>query len=64
MKHKVQEVVRVRAYLVIARAVEEGIRFGVGRAFKHTARPSREAIEENVEREVMNALSEVLDYDS
>jgi hypothetical protein len=49
-------------YPVIARAVEEGIGFGLNRAFKHTNHPTREALVAHIEREVMNTLDEVLDY--
>ncbi len=55
-------VVRVRLYPVIARAVAEGVGWGISRAHKHTDKPSRDVLAENIEREVMNALSEILDY--
>ncbi len=52
----------VRLYPVIERAVHEGAAYGVMRAHKHTDHPGREVLVENVEREVMNSLSEILDY--
>jgi hypothetical protein len=51
---------RLNAYEVVARAVEEGVRYGLNRSRKHQDDPSWEAIEEHVTREVMNALSEVV----
>ena len=45
---------------VVTRAVFEGTALGVNRAFKYSDNPSRDTIAENVEREVMNSLSEVI----
>ena len=53
-----------KAWEVVSRAVEEGVGFGLNRAFKHVDNPSRELIAEAVEREVMNALSEVVKFDA
>ena len=47
---------------IISRAVEEGTHYGLTRASKYTDNPSPEDIREHVEREIMNALSEVLDF--
>ena len=47
---------------VVTRAVFEGTQLGVNRAFKYSDRPSRDLIAENVEREVMNSLSEVINF--
>lgn len=60
---KAKGTVKIDAYKVIRRAVEEGVECGVRRAHKHTTKPSNEAITESVEREVMNALCEVLKFD-
>lgn len=65
-RHPVQKIadrVRVRVYEVVCRAVEEGIRLGITRAHKHTDEPSRDAIQENIEREVMTSLCEVLAFE-
>ena len=43
-------------YRVLQEAIETGIAFGIGRAFKHTDVPSREFLHENLEREIMNSL--------
>lgn len=59
----VRGTVRVNAYVVIARAVEEGVACGWRRAHKHTDSPGEEAILEHIEREVMGALCEALNFD-
>ncbi len=55
--------VRVNTYAVIARAVEEGVAYGLTRAHKHTNRPSREMLQEAIERAVLNDLCEVLQFE-
>jgi hypothetical protein len=52
-----------KSWNIISRAVEEGINFGVNHAFKHSNTPSLDTIKENVEREVMNSLCEIFDFD-
>jgi len=57
---------RVRTYDVVRRAVEEGVMFGLNRALKHAdavTRDTKPAAQEHIEREVMNALCEVVDFD-
>ena len=54
--------VTLDAYALVARAVSEGVAYGIQRAHKHCAAPAREVIAENVEREVMNALCEVMKF--
>ena len=53
---------KVKLYNIISRAVEEGVAYGVNRSFKYSDNPLKEALQENVERQVMNALSEVIDF--
>lgn len=55
--------VKLDTYPVVSRAVEEGVAFGIQRAHKHTDRPDETALKENVYREVMNALCEVIRFD-
>jgi hypothetical protein len=55
--------VRLDAYGIVQRAVEEGVARGYRRAFKHTDAPGEERIRASVEREVMDALCEVLRFD-
>lgn len=55
--------VRLKAYPIVQRAVEEGAAYGVNRAFKHTDAPTREGIVEAVVMAVMGDLCEVMDFD-
>ncbi len=52
--------VRINAYSVISEAVERGTAYGVHRAYKHTNKPSHDAIAEAVRDAVMSELCEVL----
>jgi len=61
-KIKTEGVVRIDAYAVISRAVEEGIEYGWNRAHKHTDKPSKDLILTEMENAIMNSLSEVLQY--
>lgn len=54
---------KANTYTVVVRAVEEGVYLGYRRAFKHLDSPTEETIIENIEREVMNALCEVIHFD-
>lgn len=51
---------KVNTYVVMGRAIEEGINYGWNRAHKHTDRPSPEQIKQEIENAIMNSLSEVL----
>ena len=66
-KHVVNGVVRVDVYGVIARAVEEGLRYGITRLFKHHDGPmSEDEVREQIHHlydAVMNDLCEVLRFD-
>jgi hypothetical protein len=53
----------LKAHSIISRAVEEGVAYGIRRAHKHDDNPSEAVLQENIEREVMNALNEVIDYE-
>ena len=53
--------IRVNAWAVLARAIEEGVEAGVRRSFRHTEHPTPGTIEEHVETAILDALSEVFD---
>lgn len=55
--------IRIRAYDVISRAVEEGIARGWNRAHKHSDSPSPETIRIAIEEEVMLEISDVVDFE-
>ncbi len=52
--------VKINTYTIIERAVEDGVSYGVMRAYKHTDNPSEEHLKTEIENAVMNSLSEVL----
>jgi len=56
--------VRLNNYVIVQRAIEEGIAYGYRRAFKHTETPSHEAIKDEIHKAVMSSLCEVLDFDA
>jgi len=59
---RVRGAIKIRGWSVVCQAVESSVAYGVGRAFKHTDRPTQEEIIEEVEMAVMSALSDVLDF--
>jgi hypothetical protein len=64
MKQKIEVTggMRVRAYEVFRRAVEEGVSIGWRRAHKHTDSPGEDAIKDQILTEVLNAVDEVFDF--
>lgn len=54
---------RVRAYPVLAEAVESGVKYGLTRAYKYTDKPTREDMENAVVVAVMNDICERFDFD-
>ena len=53
---------RLRIYTVVSRAVEEGVSHGIRRAHKYAVRPTRESLQDHLEREVLSALCDVIDF--
>lgn len=62
-KTKVSVRVRIDAYEVIARAVEEGVAYGYQRAHKYVAKPDEYQLRETIEQAVLSSLCEVLKFD-
>lgn len=54
---------KVRAYPLLVRAVEEGVEYGWRRAFKHTDTPEPDAIKDQIMTAVTNAICEYFDFD-
>ena len=54
---------RVRAYDVLSRAVEEGVAYGWRRAHKHTDAPGEDTIKEQILQGVLNEICEVFAFD-
>lgn len=55
--------IRFKTYWIIQRAVEEGIAYGLQRAYKHTDNPDNNHIGLEIERAVMSALDEIIDFE-
>lgn len=53
----------LRAYPIVARAVEEGVAYGYRRAHKYTDSPSEEGLCEAIVSAVMGELCGVLDFE-
>ena len=54
---------RVRAYEVLRRAIEDGAAYGWRRAHKHTATPSEETIKDEIVTGILNEVCEYFDFD-
>ena len=57
-----QSQLKINTYVVISRAVEEGINRGWYRAHKHTDTPSEPTIKSEIEREILNSLTEIISW--
>lgn len=55
--------IQFKTYWIIQRAVEEGIAYGLQRAYKHTANPDNNHIALEIEQAVMSALDEIIDFE-
>lgn len=59
--------VKLQTYAIIARAVEEGVAYGLQRYYKYSPCATTDAkmnqeVADTIEREVMNALCGVIDF--
>jgi hypothetical protein len=61
-KVQVKPYIRINAYEIVSRAVEDGVAYGYNRAHKHTDKPTEDSLKAEIENAVMNELSEVLIY--
>ena len=62
-KRPVHGGMKVRAYDVLRRAVEEGAAYGWRRAHKHTDTPGENAIVDQIVRGVLNEVCDYFDFD-
>lgn len=53
-----------KIYTILAQAVEDGVKRGYRRAFKHVENPSEEVILDAVETAVMASILEYFTFDS
>ncbi len=63
VKRFVRDGMKVRAYPVLYRAVEEGVAYGWQRAHKHTDSPDAAVIEEQIVTAVVNEIGRYFDFD-
>lgn len=52
--------VKIDSYKVVARAVEEGVTYGLNRSHKYSDNPNDETLKREIETAVMNALSDII----
>lgn len=55
---------RFNEYTIISRAVEEGVAYGLTRAFKHTDNPTIEQTRETIVNAVLAALTEIAYFEN
>lgn len=55
------EALRIRAYPILSRAIEEGIECGWRRAHKHTSVPTKDMICAEIDLAIWNELDQVLE---
>lgn len=52
------------AYKILERCIEDGVKAGYMRAFKHTDNPTPDMVEDSIVRNVMLEISEWFDFNS
>ena len=55
---------KLKAYVIISDAVDQADSYGYNRAHKHTSEPGAEGIKGAIYNEVMNRLSEIIDWEA
>jgi hypothetical protein len=53
---------KAKHYTILSNCIEEGCRYGVSRAHKHTDEPTYEQIEAAVYTAIMERINEVYDF--
>lgn len=61
-KVQVSDPIHIKAYEVVARAVDEGVAYGWNRAHKHTDEPDEEDIKDRIAEAVMSTICEFLSF--
>jgi hypothetical protein len=54
---------RPKFRIILEQAIQEGVRRGYSRAYKHIDNPSEGAIIENIEEQVMSSIYEYFTFD-
>ena len=52
-----------RIYVIIRDCVENGIRYGIRRAYKHTDEPSEDLLESEIHSAIMNELDSRFEFE-
>jgi len=59
----IKNTLKLNTYAIISDKIEEGINWGLQHAHKHTDNPSEETIKQHLLNDIMNSLSEVINYE-
>lgn len=54
---------KVKTYAILRRAIEEGVKRGYMRAFKHTENPAPDHVEDEIVTTVMGEICDVFSFD-
>ena len=60
---KINNTIKLNTYNILSEAITQGINFGWLHAHKHSDTPSEDTIKDYIYNDIMNSLSEVIDYD-
>ena len=52
-----------KTYNILSEAIEDGIRYGYQRAYKHTDDPDRGVIENEIYRAIMEQIEQYFDFE-
>ena len=58
-KVEIEGSIKVRTYTLLSRAIEEGVEYGLRRAYKHTDKPDHETFLKEIMNAVMSNIDEV-----
>lgn len=59
---RVKNTIKLNIYNILADKIEDGINWGWAHAHKHSDTPSEQTIKDYIHNDIMNSLSEVIDY--
>jgi len=54
---------KANEYVILTRAIEEGVSYGLKRAHKHTDSPTEEAMQQAIEEAVVTSICEVFNFE-
>lgn len=62
-KIEIGDSIRLDAYNIISNAIENGIELGWNRAHKHVEAPSKDHLLDEIHRNIMNNLCDIIKFD-